>query len=60
MLPESSTSTGPCGIAIVAGGSLVTVAIFLLIIGAIVLFRGLRRPVEESGGVDGASRRRSS
>ncbi len=44
------TSTGPCGIAIVAGGSLVTVAIFLLIIGAIVLFRGLRRPVEESGG----------
>ena len=27
-----------------------TVAIFLLIIGAIVLFRGLRRPVEESGG----------
>ena len=38
------TSTGPCGIA------LVTVAIFLLIIGAIVLFRGLRRPVEESGG----------
>jgi hypothetical protein len=44
------TSTGPCGIAIVAGGSLVTVAIFLLIIGAIVLFRGLRRPVEEDGG----------
>ncbi|HJX07019.1 MAG TPA: hypothetical protein VJ736_03020 [Actinomycetota bacterium] len=44
------TSSGPCGIGIVAGGSLVVVGIVLMIIGAIVLYRGVRRPVSEDAG----------
>lgn len=44
------TSSGPCGIAITAAGSLVVVGIFLLIIGGIVLFRAMRRPVNEDAG----------
>lgn len=44
------TSSGPCGIGIVAGGSLVVVGILLLIVGCIVLYRGVRRPVNEDGG----------
>lgn len=44
------TSSGPCGIAITAAGSLVVVGFFLLIIGGIVLFRAMRRPVNEDGG----------
>jgi len=43
------TSSGPCGIAIVAGGSLVAVGIFVLIIGCIVLYRSVRRPVSADG-----------
>jgi len=45
-----STSSGPCGIGLTSGVSLVAVGIFLLIIGAIVLYRSIRRPVSEEGG----------
>jgi hypothetical protein len=41
------TSSGPCGIDIISGGSLVAIGIFLLIIGCIVLYRSIRRPVGE-------------
>jgi hypothetical protein len=44
------TSSGPCGVALTSGGSLVTVGIFLVIIGCIVVFRAIRRPVNEEGG----------
>jgi uncharacterized membrane protein HdeD (DUF308 family) len=44
------TSSGPCGIAITAAGSLVVIGIFLVIIGGIVLYRAIRRPVNEDGG----------
>jgi hypothetical protein len=44
------TSSGPCGIGIVAGGSLVVIGIFLVIVGCIVLYRGVRRPVSEEAG----------
>jgi hypothetical protein len=44
------TSSGPCGIGIYIAGSLITVGIFLLIIGAIVLYRAIRRPVDEDAG----------
>ena len=41
------TSSGPCGIGIVAGGSLVVIGILLVIVGGIVLSRAIRRPVSE-------------
>jgi hypothetical protein len=41
------TSSGPCGIEIVAAEWLVVIGLFLLIIGCIVLYRGIRRPVGE-------------
>ncbi len=44
------TSSGPCGIAITAAGSLVVIGVFLVIIGGIVLYRAIRRPVHEDGG----------
>jgi hypothetical protein len=44
------TSSGPCGIAIVSGSSLIAVGFVLLIAGSIMLVRGLRRPVEAEGG----------
>ena len=44
------TSSGPCGIGIVAGGSLVVIGILLVIVGCIVLYRGVRRPVSEDAG----------
>jgi hypothetical protein len=44
------TSSGPCGIGIVAGGSLVVIGILLVIVGAIVLSRGVRRPVSQDAG----------
>lgn len=43
------TSSGPCGIAITAAGSLVVIGILLVIIGGIVLSRAIRRPVHEDG-----------
>src|SRR6476659_4420875 len=46
------TSSGPCGIGIVAGGSLVVIGILLVIVGGIVLSRAIRRPVSE-GAADG-------
>ena len=39
------TSSGPCGIGIVAGGSLVVIGVMLVIVGCIVLSRAIRRPV---------------
>jgi hypothetical protein len=44
------TSSGPCGIALIFGASLITVGIGLLIVGCIMLVRGLRRPVDPEGG----------
>ena len=44
------TSSGPCGIALTSGGSLVAIGIVLVIIGCIVLYRSIRRPVGEDGG----------
>jgi hypothetical protein len=44
------TSSGPCGVAIIFGASLITVGIGLLIVGGIMLVRGLRRPVDPQGG----------
>jgi len=44
------TSSGPCGIGIVAGGSLVVIGVLLVIVGCIVLSRGVRRPVSEDAG----------
>jgi hypothetical protein len=41
------TSSGPCGVGLTAGGSLLVIGIFLFLIGAVVLFRALRRPVSE-------------
>lgn len=43
------TSSGPCGVGIIAGGSLVAIGIFLLVVGCIVLYRAIRRPVDEEG-----------
>ncbi|HJX08095.1 MAG TPA: hypothetical protein VJ736_08500 [Actinomycetota bacterium] len=44
------TSSGPCGVALVWGGTLLAVGIFLLFIGGIVLFRAARRHVDPDGG----------
>lgn len=44
------TSSGPCGIGIVAGGSLVVIGILLVIVGCIVLSRAMRRPVSDEAG----------
>lgn len=44
------TSSGPCGIGIVAGGGVLFVGLITLVAGAIVLVRGLRRPVDPAGG----------
>jgi hypothetical protein len=44
------TSSGPCGIGIVAGGSLVVIGIMLMVVGCIVLSRAVRRPVSEEAG----------
>jgi hypothetical protein len=44
------TSQGPCGVAIIDGASLMTVGIGLLIVGCIIVVRGLRRPVDPDGG----------
>jgi hypothetical protein len=44
------TSSGPCGIGIHVAGSLSAVGIFLVLIGCIVLYRAIRRPVGEDAG----------
>jgi hypothetical protein len=44
------TSSGACGIALTSAATLVVVGIFFLLIGGIVLFRAIRRPVNEDGG----------
>jgi hypothetical protein len=44
------TSSGPCGIGLTSGASLVAIGIFLLIVGGIVLSRAIRRPVSEDSG----------
>jgi hypothetical protein len=44
------TSSGPCGVGLVFGGTLLVVGIFLTLIGSIVLFRAVRRPVDADGG----------
>jgi hypothetical protein len=44
------TSSGPCGIGLTSGVSLVAIGIFLLVIGGIVLYRSIRRPVSDEGG----------
>jgi hypothetical protein len=44
-----STSTGPCGIGIQVAGGIVLVAMVLTLAGAIVVWRGLRRPVDPGG-----------
>jgi len=47
------TSSGPCGIGLTSGGTLAVVGIGLLLIGGIVLFRGLRRPIGDRDAGDG-------
>jgi hypothetical protein len=44
-----STSTGPCGIGIQATGAIVLAAVVLTVAGAIVAWRGARRPVDPDG-----------
>jgi hypothetical protein len=44
------TSSGTCGIGLTSAATLVVVGIFLVLIGGIVLFRAIRRPVNEDGG----------
>jgi hypothetical protein len=44
------TSSGPCGVALVWGGTLLTLGFFLLLIGGIMLFRATRRHVDVDGG----------
>jgi hypothetical protein len=44
-----STSTGPCGIGIQASGAVFLIGLVLSIAGAIVVWRGLRRPVDPDG-----------
>jgi hypothetical protein len=44
------TSSGPCGVGLVFGGTLLVVGIFLVLIGGIVLFRAARRHVDAEGG----------
>lgn len=45
-----ATSSGPCGVGIVWGASLISVGIVLVLIGGIVLFRATRRSVDRDGG----------
>jgi hypothetical protein len=47
------TSSGPCGFGLTAGGTLAVVGIALLLIGCIVLIRGVRRPVGDRDAADG-------
>src|SRR6476646_8016309 len=42
------TSSGPCGIALTWGGTLLAVGFFMALIGSILLFRALRRHVAEA------------
>ena len=42
------TSSGPCGVGVTAGGSLLVIGILLFLIGCVVLVRALRRPVDEA------------
>ena len=44
------TSSGPCGVGLVWGGTLLSVGILLAIIGGIALFRAARRHVDADGG----------
>jgi hypothetical protein len=44
-----ATSTGPCGIGIQASGAVFLVGMILLVAGAIIGWRGLRRPVDPDG-----------
>jgi hypothetical protein len=44
------TSSGPCGVGLVFGGTLLVAGIFLAFIGSIVLFRAVRRHVDPEGG----------
>jgi hypothetical protein len=44
------TSSGPCGVGLVWGGTLVAVGIILALVGGIVLFRAARRHVDPEGG----------
>jgi hypothetical protein len=44
-----STSTGPCGIGIQASGAVFLIAMAMTIAGAIVVWRGLRRPIDPDG-----------
>ena len=50
MLPGSTARAGPCGIGIVAASQVLFVALIAVVAGAIVLTRGLRRPVDPNGG----------
>jgi hypothetical protein len=43
------TSTGPCGIGVQASGAVLFIAVILLVAGAIVVWRGLRRRVDPDG-----------
>lgn len=45
----ASTSTGPCGIGIQAAGGIFLVSMALTIAGAIVVWRGMRRPIDPDG-----------
>jgi hypothetical protein len=47
------TSSGPCGVGLTAAGTLVVVGIGLLLIGSIVLIRGVRRPIGDRDSGDG-------
>jgi hypothetical protein len=44
------SSSGPCGIGIVAASQVLFVALIAVVAGAIILTRGLRRPVDPNGG----------
>jgi hypothetical protein len=44
------TSSGPCGIRVVAAGGVLFVALITLVAGMIVFVRALRRPVDPEGG----------
>lgn len=44
-----TTSSGPCGVGIDVAGAVFLFGLFLLVSGAIVLARGLRRPIDPEG-----------
>jgi len=46
---DQITSMGPCGVGIDTAGGVFLVAVIVLVIGSIVLVRGLRRPVDADG-----------